>query len=93
MLQARVQESELENTWLGQKGYCTKEQHAGGTSATWDCPPLKCYAGGIYFAAATITSIGYGDISATLSNTGETFIAATIMLSSCVAWAHFIGVF
>lgn len=94
-MQARIQ-SDLSQTWLGRLGYCTPIVDDDATSAVeqlWSCPPLDIYVAALYFAAATITSIGYGDITPTLSNTTEVFMAAVLMFSSCVVWAHLIGVF
>jgi len=89
VMQARVQDN-LANTWMGRLGYCVP---LPAPSTSWDCPPVAAYVVGLYYAAATITSIGYGDITPTLTNTGEVFVAAILMFSSCVVWAHLIGVF
>jgi len=88
-LQARIQ-SDLGLTWMGRLDYCSPPV---GSGEDWDCPPFRCYTGGLYYAAATITSIGYGDITPTHGNIGETIVAVMIMFSSCVVWAHVIGVF
>ena len=125
VMQARVQE-DIGNTWMGRLGYCVQ---LPAPSTKWECPPVAAYAAGLYYAAATITSIGcahdiwdgmasrlanfrsnrahreltsplcrrrigrYGDVTPTLTNTGEVFTAAILMFSSCVVWAHLIGVF
>ena len=90
VLQAKVQ-ADMANTWLGRLEYC--DMPGPGETTEPFCPPLRVYAGGLYYAAATITSIGYGDITPTHHNEVETLVAVTLMFSSCVSWAHLIGVF
>jgi hypothetical protein len=94
VLQARLQ-NDLSKTWLGRLEYCRPivAPAAASSGSEWDCPPMQVYAGGAYYAAATITSIGYGDITPTHHNIGETMCAVSLMFTSCVAWAHLLGVF
>ena len=99
VLQARLQ-GDLTMTWLGRLEYCVPvvEEDRGlmsldPTPSDWECPPLVCYLGGLYYAAATITSIGYGDITPTHHNVAETTVAVILMFGSCTVWAHLIGVF
>ena len=46
------------------------------------------YAAAIYWASMTITSIGYGDISATPHNFYEMYWATFLMLICGVCWSQ-----
>lgn len=46
-----------------------------------------------YFSVMTITSVGYGDISATPFNATEQYIAVALMLCSGMIWGYLIGIF
>ena len=51
--------------------------------------PFQMYVGAIYWSITTITSVGYGDISA--RNLDEMLVCTVcILISSCV-WAYIIG--
>ena len=49
------------------------------------------YAASLYFSIYTLTSIGYGDVSA--QNLGEYIVATFLMASSSIIWAFTIGNF
>jgi hypothetical protein len=51
------------------------------------------YIYALYFAIMTITSVGYGDISARADNVGEQIVCSLIMLGSGMLWGYLIGIF
>ena len=55
--------------------------------------PAMMYVYSIYWAIATITSIGYGDVAATAFNAGEQIIATMIMLAGAMFFAQLVGSF
>ena len=60
----------------------------------WVCqPPVNLYAAAIYYATATLTSIGYGDISATHGNAFEQLFSTVIMFANSVTWGAVIATF
>ena len=79
MLQASFS-ADIRTTWLADKGYCVDASDAD-LSVYVDPSPLQdtyvcvysrtLYAACLYFAVMTITSIGYGDMSATAANGPE----------------------
>lgn len=69
----------------------------------WECPTdapnVACLPGprlyvvSIYWALATIVSVGYGDIGATPFNTAEQAVCALMMTLGGVLWGYVVGVF
>ena len=63
---------------------------AGGSAACRDgfacIAAFEMYTYSLYFAIMTITSVGYGDISASAFNTGEQMLCSIIMLGSGMLW-------
>jgi hypothetical protein len=51
--------------------------------------PFEIYAASLYWSCMTITSIGYGDVTAT--NVLESFVATFCMCVSGMVWAQIIG--
>jgi potassium voltage-gated channel Eag-related subfamily H protein 7 len=51
--------------------------------------PYEIYQAGMYWAIATITSVGYGDITA--SNTIERLVASVCLMLGGLLWASIIG--
>jgi len=47
----------------------------------------------VYFVVMTITSVGYGDITATTFNPTEQFVFVGIMLCTGMLWGYLIGIF
>jgi hypothetical protein len=65
-----------------------------GAAGTYRCvSPGDMYAAALYFSTMTLTTVGYGDISATPQNASEQWIATILMVASGVAWSHFAGTF
>ena len=56
-------------------------------------PPNEMYAAAVYFAVMTITSIGYGDLSATAQNPIEQIFATILMLVGGLMWGFVIATF
>ena len=71
-------------------GTCTGGVCSGGYSCV---DAWSMYAYSLYFAVMTITSVGYGDITATPFNPTEQVIASAIMLGSGMLWGYLIGTF
>ncbi len=55
--------------------------------------PLDMYSMSLYFVVMTITSVGYGDVTATKFNVGEQFVFVVIMLITGMLWGYLIGIF
>ena len=67
---------------------------AQGENTGWLClSPFTIYSASTYWAAMTITSIGYGDIVATRGNALEQLLATIIMLLSAFAWGQVVATF
>jgi hypothetical protein len=63
-------------------------------SAGYSCAgAVELYVYSLYFAIMTITSVGYGDISASPFMMGEQIVCAVIMLGTALLWGNLIGVF
>jgi len=101
-LQAILTQGELDN-WLSAYGYCVQavdmlpnRTYVPSPSGLpeWVCqPPVNLYAAAIYYATATLTSIGYGDISATHGNAFEQLFSTVIMFANSVTWGAVIATF
>lgn len=108
-LQVSFTNKPLTGTWYGDDSYCVKAASLSGPSPTYTTdgpttlapaddaylcvPPLDMYAAATYFAVMTITSIGYGDISATAQNPLEQTFATILMLVGGLMWGYVIGTF
>jgi hypothetical protein len=47
----------------------------------------------LYFAIMTITSVGFGDVTASAFNVGEQICCAAIMFLTALLWGYLVGVF
>ena len=79
-------------------GVCQAETaNVGGEPVTYygtEClGAYEMYIYSLYFAIMTITSVGFGDVSASAFNVAEQIIASLIMLISGMLWGYLIGVF
>lgn len=54
---------------------------------------FELYVYSLYWSIMTITSVGYGDISATPFNVHEQIVCSIIMLGTAMLWGFLIGVF
>ena len=55
----------------------------------WTCVPCnRIYAAALYWSAMSITSIGYGDVSATPRNHYEMYWATLLMLMCGICWSQ-----
>lgn len=94
--------------WMGDKGYCVAvgeseeeiEENFARGFVVFDplresqCQPAgKVYAAATYWAVMTVTSIGYGDIAATMGNEVEQLLCSLLMLLGAVYWSYLIGTF
>jgi len=65
-----------------------------GADAWPHCLPVgKVYLSALYFAVYTITSIGYGDITANKDNEVEVAVATTMMLGGAILWGTVVATF
>ena len=84
-------------SWMGEFEYCTAVASASASSSSSNVPTIECappftlYIAAFYFAVATLTSIGYGDLHAQLRNPSEQLINAILMLFGGTYWAYVIG--
>ena len=92
------------NTWPGNSDFCVAWNPAvdgacsPGLSCNegggWACAsPGRMYLYSWYFSLATITSIGYGDVSASSLNATEQFVCCMIMLIGAVMFSFLVGSF
>ncbi len=89
--------------WLDTFGYCVEaadvvpnRTYVPSPSGLpgWVClEPVNVYAAALYFATATITSIGYGDLTATHANAYEQLFATVLMFANSVTWGGVIATF
>ena len=78
-------------SWLDEAGYCTPP--LPGTSKYILASNSMIYVSSLYWAIATITSIGYGDIVATKGNEVEMWVACVCMVASSIFFARMVGNF
>ena len=85
--------SDLMDSWRGSYGYCSlvpAEDESGGSEIVCASPGATWMAS-YYLMMMTITSVGYGDISAT--NTYEQVILTLLMLATSLMWSQVISTF
>jgi potassium voltage-gated channel Eag-related subfamily H protein 7 len=77
--------------WRCDVGECnSKGVCSGGIScSSWD----QLYVYSLYFSVMTITSVGYGDVTAQPFNQMEQIVATFIMLLTGMVWGYLVGVF
>ena len=77
------------DTWLGgNSGLCAEDSDSG--LVVCDGAGYQ-YSAAIYWAVMTITSIGYGDISATPRNVPEQVAATVLMCLGAIGWGMVLG--
>ena len=89
------------NTWPGAKEYCVPWQSAtcpdgkvcSADTSTACEQPGSMYLYSVYWAIATVTSIGYGDVAASAFNEVEQLICTIIMLAGAIFFANIVGQF
>ena len=64
---------------------------ADNTTEVVCAPPGMQYSAAIYWAVMTITSIGYGDISATSANVSEQIVCTLLMTLGAIGWGMVLG--
>jgi len=86
-------EGEDQHTWLKQAQ--ADKVHGNSCDDEMDCPglggPVNQYAISLYFSVYTLTSVGYGDVSA--QNRTEYFFASFLIAFAALFWAYTIGHF
>ena len=94
-------------TWKGKYSYCvltdSDEYEEWGTdmyvSPSSNFPDYSCvsegqaYMAALYWSVMTITSIGYGDLTANHMSPEEQAVAVTLMLMGSFAWGNVIATF
>jgi len=93
------------NTWPGATSYCQLWAPASPDEA---CPegkvcniddghvcegPAAMYVYSLYWALATVTSIGYGDVNATAFNEMEQLVCIGVMFAGAIVFAQIVGSF
>ena len=71
--------------------YCWPRVNSTGgvLPSLFDCKSSgSSYSAAIYWSVMTITSIGYGDITATMGNAGEQLCATVLMLTGAMLWGQ-----
>ena len=92
-LQAGFQDDPT-RTWMGADDrYCWAVDDWVNDDGYECVPPWSMYSAAIYFAIMTITSIGYGDISARPDNPAEQVCATVLMLCGSMLWGNVIATF
>ena len=56
-------------------------------------PPVEMYLYSVYWAIATVTSIGYGDVAATSTNQAEQLVCTILMIVGAIVFAQIVGSF
>lgn len=93
ILQAKLQD-DVNRTWMVASTTCDPaDTMSVDPTFVWECPALESYMAALYFASMTITSIGYGDITATKGNWIEQCFCIFLMFISDLAWIYVTGVF
>lgn len=96
-----VADPPMQGTWIGERGYCqinataVADPSVSTDSNEWytcaTAPSIYCAS--LYWAVMTITSVGYGDIAASLSNETEQAVCTALMLISSLIYAQVIGTY
>ena len=87
-----MRDAECPKDWTCQFGSC--DAASGVCVDGYACAgALEQYAYALYFAVMTVTSVGYGDVSASQFNVTEQFICVLIMLLTGMLWGYLIGIF
>jgi hypothetical protein len=108
VIQASLVSPTVLDSWLGTYAYCeARTVDVDGTYSPCptdrvcrlDTPGVSCehhgsiYAASLYWAIATIVSVGYGDIGATPHNAAEQVVCAALILAGGILWGWVIGTF
>lgn len=82
---------------MGAKEYChvTRAANASaGLDELIECEPVATlYLASLYWAIMTITSVGYGDVSASLHNQLELAVVIVVMVVGSFGWAQVLATF
>ena len=87
-LQAGFAPSKLD-TWMAVDSYCFANSTVPSGVECQGSGTL--YSAAIYWAVMTITSIGYGDITATPGNIAEQVVATLLMILGSMGWGMVLG--
>ena len=65
-----------------------------GAGTNWRCAsPFAMYVAALYWAIMTITSIGYGDITPSSTNSAEQLLCLFLMLLGAMVWGQVVATF
>lgn len=87
--------SDVMGTWRGEAGYCWRDERLPlSISPPIVCAtPLSTWTASFYFIMMTITSVGYGEISATAGNSYEQMVCTVLILVTALMWSQVISIF